>query len=98
MAGITVYQTAVTLEKVRVPKREIAYIRYKAVRPNGIVRYDKRRLYDIDEIQLRVCFDNFPHVHDFQFIVVCKAVSVVIVAETEVIVIERKRLFQVTAN
>ena len=98
MAGITVYQTAVTLEKVRVPKREITYIRYKTVRPNGIVRYDKRRLYDINEIQLCVCFDNFPHIHDFQFIVVCKAVSVVIVTETEVIVIERIRLFQVTAD
>ena len=98
MAGITVYQTAVTLEKVRVPKREITYIRYKTVRPNGIVRDNQRRLYDIDEIQLRVCFDDFPHIHDFQFIVVCKAVSVVIVPETEVIVIEGKRLFQVTAN
>ena len=64
MAGKAVYQTAVALEKVCVPKREIAYIRYKTVRPHGIVRDNQRRLYDIDEIQLRICFDDFPHVHD----------------------------------
>ena len=38
MAGIAVLQSAVALEKVRIPQREIAYIRHRVIRPNGIIR------------------------------------------------------------
>ena len=81
VTGETIEQFAVTLEKVGIPRGEVAYIRQYAIRPYGIVRDNKRGLYYEDKIQLRVRFYDFPHGHGFQFVVVSKPVPLAIVVK-----------------
>ncbi len=81
MAGIAVYQAAVPAEKIAVPKGEVSQVGQKAIGANRVVRHDQRRLNNVNKIQLRIRFYHLPHIHDFEFVIMCHAVPFVIVME-----------------
>ena len=72
---------ALTLgKKVEHPHGQIAAVGYDVIRANGIVRYDQATLYYVNEIGLRISFENIEQIACFECVIETVAVSSIVIA------------------
>ena len=64
-----VYSSALRKE-IREPQRKIALLQKSVIRPYRIIRHDEAALHDIDEIGLRICFQNVKKIARFQSVII----------------------------
>ena len=67
-------------EEVRKPHREVAVVCHQIVRADGVIRHDEAAFQDIDEVCLRIGFQNLEQSAYFERIVKNGTVTRVIVS------------------
>lgn len=79
MPAVSLHQTCIPSEQFRIPQRKVAYVVQYVVCTYAVVGNNQAACHYINEVQLRVVRQHFPHVHNLQPVVVLVAVSVVVV-------------------